>query len=91
MLSGFFLPLAILLRLLYECYERLFKDCSKLNYIKCLATDISEGGSTLDWIQGVAKEGTFVKAADTDWSVKTGKNGIPEGWTVKNASEETEA
>ena len=74
-----------------SCYYLMFYSCKKLNYIKCLATDISEGGSTLDWIEGVAAEGTFVKAADTDWSVKTGKNGIPEGWTVKNASEETDA
>ena len=32
-----------------------------LNYIKCLATDISATDSTYNWVSGVASSGTYVK------------------------------
>ena len=66
-----------------DCYNQMFYGCSNLNYIKCLATDISANGCTFGWVSGVASSGTFVKAASTDWSSKTGNNGIPTGWTVE--------
>ena len=57
--------------------------CGKLNYIKCLATEI-EKNSTGSWVSGVASTGTFVKASSmTSWT--TGDNGIPTGWTVIDA------
>lgn len=57
--------------------------CGKLNYIKCLATEI-EKNSTGSWVSGIASTGTFVKAASmNDWT--TGDNGIPSGWTVIDA------
>ena len=57
--------------------------CGKLNYIKCLATEIASN-STGSWVPGVASTGTFVKAASmNDWT--TGDNGIPTGWTVIDA------
>lgn len=57
--------------------------CGKLNYIKCLATEI-EKNSTGSWVSGIASTGTFVKAASmNDWP--TGANGIPEGWTIIDA------
>ena len=63
------------------CYANMFYGCSSLNYIKCLATDISGYGCTDYWVDGVASTGTFVKASSmTDWT--TGRNGIPSGWTV---------
>ena len=63
------------------CYAFMFVGCSSLNYIKCLATDISGYGCTDYWVDGVASTGTFVKASSmTDWT--TGSNGIPSGWTV---------
>ena len=66
------------------CYCDMFRDCDSLNYIKCLATDISASNCTDNWLSHVAETGTFVKAASmTDWT--TG-NGIPEGWTVENAT-----
>ena len=62
----------------------MFGYCGKLNYIKCLATEI-ESNSTGSWVPGVASTGTFVKAASmNDWT--TGDNGIPTGWTVVNNS-----
>ncbi len=67
-----------------SCYEYMFYGCTKLNYIKCLATDISAYG-TINWVEGVAETGTFVKASSmTSWS--TGVDGIPTGWTIQDAS-----
>ena len=66
-----------------SCYRQMFYGCTKLNYIKCLATDISAPRCTSSWITNVASSGTFVKAASmTSWT--TGSSGIPTGWTVVN-------
>ena len=43
------------------CYLGLFYGCTNLNYIKCLATDISATYPTNYWVNGVASTGTFVK------------------------------
>lgn len=78
----------------HEGYSSMFDQCANLNYVKCLATDISAQGSTGFWLNGVAAIGTFVKADGMDdWTVgpqdEWGSiHGIPAGWTVKNASEE---
>ena len=70
--------------LISSCYYNMFYGCSSLNYIKCLAIDISASYSTYYWVDGVAATGTFVKAAGmTKW--RTGKDGIPSGWTVQDA------
>lgn len=80
-----------------QVYGGMFDGCTSLNYVKCLATtivDTSHGddATTTAWLAGVAATGTFVKADEADWSVKTltgaELNGIPEGWTVMNTSEE---
>lgn len=76
------------LNLVNECYYCMFYDCSSLNYIKCLATDISARACTNQWIGEygayVSSSGTFVKASSmNNWP--TGSNGIPSGWTVQNA------
>lgn len=61
----------------------MFNGCSKLKYIKCLATYIYNN-STTNWVSGVSVTGTFVKNPDmTSWT--TGNNGIPSGWTVIDA------
>ena len=68
----------------YQCYYGMFNGCTSLNYIKCLATDISAEDCTGDWVDGVSSSGTFVKNSSMNgWS--TGINGIPTGWTVVNA------
>lgn len=66
-----------------SCYSFMFSGCTSLNYIKCLATNISARNCTSNWVNGVAATGTFIKATSTDWSVKTGNDGIPAGWTVQ--------
>ena len=65
----------------------MFSGCSSLNYVKCLATDMSAAGCTNNWLGSVAATGTFVKAAAADWSGMTTSidvAGIPEGWTVED-------
>ena len=67
------------------CYDSMFSGCINLNYIKCLATNISASDCTYNWVSGVqTSSGTFVKSASTDWSSKTGNDGIPAGWTVES-------
>ena len=65
------------------CYNKMFSGCTKLKYVKCLATNIS-ADYTPEWLNGVATTGTFVKDPSATWG--TGINGIPEGWTVEDAS-----
>ena len=66
----------------YACYGEMFSGCTSLNSVTCLATNISANACTTNWLDGVAANGTFTKAAGmTGWT--TGKSGIPNGWTVK--------
>ena len=77
-----------------SCYDSMFSYCYSLNYVKCLATDITAPYCTLDWLTDVATYGTFVKdssmnvvtssSATNDW--KLGSSGVPNYWTVQNAS-----
>ena len=67
--------------LTYCCYYGMFYGCTNLNYVKCLATDISADGCTDSWLKGVATTGTFAMISNTAWT--TGVSGIPSGWTVK--------
>lgn len=62
------------------CYYWMFKGCSSLNYIKCLSAGGPGAFYTMEWVDGVAQRGVFVKnPANRNWT--TGINGIPEGWT----------
>lgn len=65
-------------------YEGMFANCPSLNYVKCLATDISAAACTAQWLDGVASSGTFVKNSSMN-SWTTGINGIPSNWSVQNA------
>ena len=66
-----------------ECYREMFYGCTSLKKITMLATEGYDfyKGSLANWVNGVAAEGTFIKAASMD-DLPTGDNGIPEGWTV---------
>ena len=67
------------------CYGFMFSGCTNLNYIKCLATDISADNysGTEGWASGVASAGTFIKAIGMNgWQIDS-VNGIPVGWTAK--------
>ena len=71
--------------LLDGCYREMFRKCKKINYIKCLATDISANDCTYIWTGVVALHGTFVKNPNMSYWT-TGADGIPSGWTVQDAS-----
>ena len=74
--------------LVSNCYCNMFEGCLALNWIKCLATDISDYHCTYQWVRLLGNTGTFVKADDmNDWVVGS-VDGIPAGWTVINESEE---
>ena len=72
--------------LTYSCYCNMFNGCTNLSYIEMLATDISASDCLTGWVDGVAANGTFVKAASMT-TLPIGANGIPEGWTVQDATE----
>lgn len=67
------------------CYMSLFQECTSLNSITCLATDISAQDCTTSWVKNVASSGTFYKNPSmSSWT--SGKDGIPNNWTVENYS-----
>lgn len=68
--------------LTFECYYNMF-GATKVNYVKCLAIDISAERSTLMWLGNPAQPtGTFVKDPTmTGWTLNS-TNGVPPGWTV---------
>ena len=71
--------------LVYAAYQQMFDNCKKLNYVKCLATNISATDCTSSWLNQVAATGTFVKHPNmTSWP--SGKDGIPRNWTVIDAT-----
>ena len=70
-----------------QCYRQMFYNCTNLNYIKCLATYVYANECVYQWAYGVAVNGTFVKDPNittSQWGI--GIHGIPEGWTVQDAS-----
>lgn len=80
--------------LVSECYRYMFNACTRLNYIKCLATTHLGNGYTTNWVSDDGNKKvpntdacTFVRAdAATSWP--SGTHGILSNWTVKRASEE---
>lgn len=67
------------------CYYWMFYISQRVNYIKCLATDISASSCTTGWVGGVGLTGTFVKHPNATWP--RGTSGIPGSWTVMNNNE----
>lgn len=63
------------------CYSYMYYYCTALNKITALFTTLSPTTATNTWVTGVAKSGTFVKAANATWTT-TGANGVPNGWTI---------
>lgn len=72
--------------LVQGCYEKMFYECSSLNYIKCLAASgMNTYNCTYYWLGDVSATGTFIKDSSmSDWT--TGDNGIPTGWTIEDAT-----
>ena len=63
----------------HSCW-RMFHGCSNLTEITCLATSKAGENETVDWVNGVAQNGTFYCKDALIWP--TGTSGIPTNWTV---------
>lgn len=77
-------------QILNNSYKEMFSGCSALNYIKCLATSMTTDSTTY-WVLDVqTNSGTFIKdpsvrvGAGYFWAIGIG--GVPENWTVVDAS-----
>ena len=71
-----------------QCYYRMFKGCTNLNYIKAnFITDPSDNTNkyTYEWLDGVALIGTFVANTEATWTdtVTRGTSTVPENWTIQ--------
>ena len=64
-------------------YQEMFRGCRSLNYIKCMATQVTNASSSYlrftEWVYGVSSTGDFYCIKDTLWRNAT--DGIPQGWT----------
>ena len=61
----------------------MFYMCTKLSYVKCLATEIADDCFN-QWLVDVSEFGTFVKAARAQFWTQGG-SGIPRDWDVEDA------
>jgi hypothetical protein len=70
--------------LVKDCYQEIFAGCSKLNYVKCLATDISAEGCTKNWLTNAGTEATGEKVLETLVPMPLNcDDGVPSGWTAR--------
>ena len=65
----------------FSCYQYMFYDCIKLNYVSAAFVSKPNGISTDHWLAGVSSNGTFVKNTSAQWDVR-GESGVPEGWNI---------
>ncbi len=71
--------------LVATCYQQMFQGCTSLNEITCWASDFSATNCLQNWVSNVSGTGTFIKDSTvTNWP--TGNSGIPNNWTVQDAS-----
>ena len=69
------------LKLVSNCYRQMFQDCSSLNSVECLATDISASNCTKYWLYGTYSTGNFYKNPEmNDWTY--GDYGVPNNWNI---------
>ena len=71
------------LTLVTDCYAGMFYRCEKVDYVKMMAVNIPNKSFLSLWLDGTAKQGTFIKNASATWAEK---DIIPSGWTVKTAT-----
>ena len=79
------------------CYNKMFDGCSSLNYVKMMATEVTEKICVYNWLRNVSDTGTLEmsvdlynvlkKAADDiGWKVNDILD-LPSGWTVTTAAQ----
>lgn len=67
-----------------SAYRYMFYACSKLNYVKVLASNISASSCTYYWLSQVANTGVLYTVNPSMWS--RGTSGIPSNWTFEAPS-----
>ena len=69
------------------CYGDMFRNCSNLANVTCLATSGAGGNNTNRWLldAGTQATGTKTFTADPNATWPEGVNGIPTGWTRQPA------
>jgi len=67
-----------------NCYGMMFFGCTNLNKVTTYAKNISASGCLSNWLNGVSPTGDFYNLGGATY--ESGANGIPTGWTVKNAA-----
>ena len=65
-------------------YEDMFRACSSLSGITCLATAKTASNCTKNWVLGVATAGTFTRKSGVTWN--RGVDACPQNWTIVNYS-----
>lgn len=60
-------------------FNNMFYGCSSLSSI---TAEFTEWGDSINWVDGVAANGTFIKTSDL--SDSRGSNAIPDNWTIVN-------
>lgn len=68
-----------------QCYYRMFKGCTNLNYIKANFVTEPSDSYTGSWLDGVALIGTFVANPEATWttSITRSTSTVPENWTIQ--------
>ena len=70
--------------LVKDGYKEMFYDCSKLNHVACLATDITATDCTKDWLGNAGTEATSKPVLESVLDMKAGSDdGVPVSWTAK--------
>lgn len=72
--------------LVSNCYKGMFDGCTSLSHVKAMFTTEPSDDYTLDWLNGVAANGTFVKNSAAEWTNR-GTNAVPDNWTIQTANE----
>ena len=79
-------PLLQAKTIVHGCYKRMFSGCTNLNYIKMLATELTNlptvsDNATYEWLKNVSSTGTFDKNRYATWT-KRGTDGVPTNWAI---------
>ena len=64
------------------CLNNTFAGSSDLALITYLSLDAPNEQCCLNWVDGVADSGAFVKTGDAEWEDEFGVSAIPEGWEI---------
>ena len=80
-----FAPILPALTVPKEGYGNMFNGCTNLQYIECLATDISAPSATINWTKGIEKFGVLMKNPEMKgW--KRGESAVPTEWDIDDST-----